>query len=122
MVNAFGVPDKEATNSAALVHRGVVIQLDNLISVEGVSVRSIAWGRVGFSGNIPGYGPTVVVDHGMGYHGVYAGFQELKVDEGSVVKPREAVGFFRPAKVRLPKIVFELWKDGVPVDPSPWFQ
>jgi len=121
IVNAFGVPDKKAANSAALVHRGIVIQLENNISADGVSVRAIAWGRVGFAGNIPGYGPTVVVDHGMGYHGVYAGFQDLKVKEGGVVKPREAVGFFRPARVR-PKIVFELWKDGVPIDPAPWFQ
>ena len=120
VVSKFGVPDKKATSSVALVHRGVVIKLHRTIAEEGVSVRSAAWGRVGFAGTIPGYGTTIVVDHGMGYHAVYAGFDELRVKEGDVVKPREAVGFFTPRNIQ-PKMVFELWKDGVPIDPVPWF-
>ncbi len=117
----FGQPDRSAHRSVALVHRGVVVRILRDVSKDGVSVRAVAWGRVDFAGDVPGYGPTVVVDHGAGFHGVYAGFEELRVKAGEVVKPRAALGFIRPTKVR-PRAVLELWKDGQPIDPAPWFQ
>jgi murein hydrolase activator len=117
----FGEPDRSARRSVALVHCGVVVRILREVSKDGVSMRAIAWGRVDFAGDVPGYGPTVVVDHGVGFHGVYAGFEELRVKAGEVVKPRAALGYFKRTKVR-PRAVLELWKDGVPVDPAPWFQ
>ena len=62
-----------------------------------------------------------VLDHGEGYYGVYAGFDVLKTKVGEVVAPRERVGFFRPS-LKNPRFVFELLKDGEPVNPEEWFR
>ncbi|MBR58629.1 MAG: hypothetical protein CMH54_11505 [Myxococcales bacterium] len=112
--------ESEKVGKTRLTHRGVVLRIAESIAREGRSVRSVYHGRVVFADTLPGYGKMVVIDHGDGHHGVYAGFDELRTKKNVVVAPRERIGFFRP-KRRAPSFVFELLEHGNPLDPARWF-
>jgi murein DD-endopeptidase MepM/ murein hydrolase activator NlpD len=121
IIVGFGQSEKDARKMVSFVQRGVILKVNRDISAEGVSVRSVYFGRVVFSGRLPGYGNTIVVDHGQGHHAVYAGFDILKVKEGEVVRPRQKLGFFQPVPSP-PRFVFELLHQGKPIDPTQWFR
>jgi len=112
--------ESERIGKTRLTQRGVVLRIAEDISEHGKSVRSVYHGRVVFADQLPGYGKMVVIDHGGGHHGVYAGFDTLRTKKDVVVAPRERIGFFRPAR-RRPSFVFELLKHGNPQDPALWF-
>ncbi|WP_198014758.1 murein hydrolase activator EnvC family protein [Hippea sp. KM1] len=74
-------------------------------------VRVIAYGKVGFSGDLPGYGGVVIVNHLNGYYTVYGGVESsLKV--GRIVKAHQCIG-------RLQKNIlhFEIRRHSVPLNP-----
>jgi len=121
IVVGFGEAEKDARKMVSFVQRGVILRVNRDISAEGVSVRSVYFGRVVFSGRLPGYGKTVVVDHGQSHHAVYAGFDVLKVKEGEIVRPRQKLGFFQPVPSP-PRFVFELLHRGKPINPTQWFR
>ena len=112
--------ESEKVGKTRLTHRGVVLRIAEDISDDGKSVRSVYHGRVVFADQLPGYGKMVVIDHGEGHHGVYAGFDTLRIKKDVVVAPRERIGFFRAVR-RRPSFVFELLKHGNPLDPALWF-
>ena len=88
-----------------------------------VKVRAVYWGRVAFAGWIRGYGRTVILDHGSGFHSVYAHLDELVVEEGDVMKIRESVATVdttRGGDAAL--LYFELRRDGETINPTYWFQ
>ncbi len=89
---------------------------------EGRGVKATARGLVVFSGVEVGYGRTVVVDHGSGYHSVYAHLREAKVRAGQRISRGEVLGESgSTGSLSGPRLYFELRKSGVPIDPAPWF-
>lgn len=101
------------------MHRGLDYRTQNL---PGVAVRAVFWGRVAFVGWLTGYGETVILDHGRGWHTVYAHLENVKAEVGEVVKARQRiadVGLSGSLKGRY--LYFEIRHNGQPVDPAPWF-
>lgn len=83
------------------------------------NVRSIAFGRVVWTGRMRGFGNTVVVDHASGWYSVYGGLTTLKVDENAVVRQGNVI-----AQVEAPPgdssvtMYFELRRGSVAIDPA----
>ncbi|MBI1327044.1 MAG: peptidoglycan DD-metalloendopeptidase family protein [Alphaproteobacteria bacterium] len=62
------------------------------IAVRRMRIPTMENGIVIFTGNIPGYGGTVIVDHGEGVRTLYAHFSAITVRRGQVVAEGDIVG------------------------------
>ena len=84
-------------------------------------VRAVSPGFVVFSGEVPGLGQVIVLDHGQDYHSVYGFLVERDVAEGVMVGEGDALG--RAGAVTSSgerEFYFEIRDRGVPVDPGDW--
>lgn len=82
-----------------------------------VPVHSVWSGRVVFADWFSGYGNLLIVDHGDGYHTLYARLGSLSKRRGDLVEKGETIGVTDDATGRL---YFEIRSQGTPVDPQPW--
>ena len=101
-------------------HRGIDLRPRNPVSA---AVRAVFWGRVAFVGWQTGYGNTIIIDHGKGWHSVYAHVAKTRVAVGDVVASRARladVGASASLKGRY--LYFEIREGGVPQDPMEWFR
>lgn len=90
----------------------------DLAAVEGQTVRVAAAGEVLFAGERGGYGLHVEVGHADGFVSRYAHLSELLVRAGQPVAEGGLVGLAgRTGRATGPHLHFELWRDGMPVDP-----
>ncbi len=115
---AFG-PRKHPRFGTETFHRGVDIRP---LAIGPAAVRAVFWGRVAFVGWLTGFGTTVIVDHGRGWHTVYAHVEDVEVAVGDVVRSRQSlaqVGASGSRKGRY--LYFEIRENGVPVDPNEFF-
>jgi septal ring factor EnvC (AmiA/AmiB activator) len=87
-------------------------------------------GWVVYAGNFRNYGQLLILNAGGGYHVLLAGMERISVDLGQFVVTGEPVavmgGGAQSAAVRAggisqPILYVEFRKDGVPVDPGPWW-
>ena len=68
------------------------------------------------------YGWTVAVDHGLGLVSVYSRLGHALVQKGAVVQKGQAIGVAgRSGFARNQHVHFEIRVQGVPVDPTEWF-
>jgi murein hydrolase activator len=114
----FG-PRKHPKFGTTTFHRGIDLRANR---VEHNDVRAVFWGRVAFVGWLLGYGDTIVLDHSRGWHTVYAHVEQISVEVGDVVSSRQKlakVGASGSLKGRY--LYFEIRENGVPVDPSEFF-
>jgi septal ring factor EnvC (AmiA/AmiB activator) len=89
----------------------------------GAKVLSVGVGKVAFSGWLKGYGNLVIVDHGAGYHSLYAHLAHSLVEAGNEVEEGEeiaAVGDTGSLKGAF--LYFEIRKQGQAIDPAPWLE
>lgn len=115
-VHRFG-PRKQEGSMSFVRHSGLTYEVE-----EGTEVRGVANGEVVFADRLAGYGRLVIVDHGGGYHSLYAHLREVRVSEGERIGAREVVGTSgQSGSLEGPKLYFELRQQGVPVDPVEWF-
>lgn len=114
----YGFGSRRRNDSEVAVrHTGVTYFVD-----VGAEVRSVASGRVVVAERIPGFGNTVVVEHGKKYHSVYAHLDEFDVELYDEVEGRASVGTSGDSgSLEGPKLYFELRRNAVPVDPQQWF-
>lgn len=100
------------------MHRG----LDYRAPGQNLPVRVVFWGRVAFVGWLTGYGDTVIVDHGRGWHTVYAHLENVRVAVGDVVAARTRIADVgQSGSIKGRYLYFEVRHNGQPVDPSDWF-
>jgi murein hydrolase activator len=87
-------------------------------------------GWVSFAGSYRSYGQVLIINAGGGYHIVMTGLDRLNVDTGQFVLAGEPVATMGASPVGalasdtgtgLPVVYIEFRKDGVPIDPSPWW-
>lgn len=84
----------------------------------GMSVVSIAGGTVIFVGEDAEFGQHVIVEHDDGSRSVYAHLSWFYVSEGARVEQSQAIGGLGCTGASTgTHLHFELWRDGVPVDP-----
>jgi len=80
------------------------------------AIRSIAPGRVSFSGAISGYGPSVIISHGSDYQSVYGNVKSLVTVEEAVQASQiigEAAG---------PDYHFEIRRGDTALNPLEWLR
>jgi septal ring factor EnvC (AmiA/AmiB activator) len=82
---------------------------------------AVAPGIVRFASVIEGMGGTVVLDHGDGYHTVYARLLRIYVEPFDPIAAGAPIGEAGAAVFEeLPEAYFEVRVDGIPVDPALW--
>jgi septal ring factor EnvC (AmiA/AmiB activator) len=109
---------KKQENSVTYVrHTGLTYRVE-----KGTDVRVVADGLVVLAKRFEGYGNLVIVDHGDGYHSLYAHLDDMEVEVGGEVERGATVGKTGETdSLDGPKLYFELRDDDEPIDPSPWF-
>lgn len=100
-------------------HRGV----DYRVTRPGKQiVRAVFWGRAAFVGWLTGYGQTLILDHGRGWHTVYAHLDDVLVKEGEIVPSRARIGHVgSTGSLKGRYLYFEIRFNGEPQDPEAWF-
>jgi murein DD-endopeptidase MepM/ murein hydrolase activator NlpD len=90
---------------------------------EGLQIASPAPGEVVFAGPLIVRGNATVIDHGWG---VYSGFwhqSEINVQVGEMVEQGQIIGLVGgTGRVTGAHLHWELWVNGVQVDPLDWLQ
>ena len=85
----------------------------------GSPVWAVAAGKIAFSGDVPGVGRAVILDHGGHFYTISGGLGELRRKSGDFVAAGESVGITdgsgRP-------IYFEIRDRNIPVNPLPWLK
>jgi septal ring factor EnvC (AmiA/AmiB activator) len=96
----------------------------------GAQVTAPADGWVVYAGPFRSYGQLLILNVGGGYHLLLAGMDRISVDLGQFVLTGEPVAVMGSgsqtagllaAGSSQPVLYIELRKDGVPVDPGPWW-
>lgn len=87
----------------------------------GAPAKALAPGTVAWTGWMNGYGNLVILDHGDGYHTLYAHLAEVLRPVGARVFPGEVVGTVGDTgSLKGAYLYFEVRRRGLAVDPMPW--
>ena len=116
----FGVPD-----GVGGMEKGV-----SIATRTGAQVTAPADGWVVYAGPFRSYGQLLILNAGNGYHILLAGMERISVDLGQFVLTGEPVAVMGNGShiaailatgSSQPVLYIEFRKDGVPVDPGPWW-
>jgi murein hydrolase activator len=87
------------------------------------SATAVSGGRVVFAEWFKGYGKMVIINHGDGYHTLYASLSEIFTKVGDIIKRKQAIGRVGSSGIMTsPGLYFELRYKGKPLDPLQWLQ
>lgn len=101
-----------------LMHKGLFYG-----SERNTPVHAVFHGRVAVAAQIPGFGKTVILDHGDNYYSVYAFCSKLKVKEGAEVRESELLAHSGEGSPLFgPGLYFEIRHFTDAVDPRPWIK
>ena len=96
---------------------------EDLAASQGTPFRAAHNGRVLWSGWKKAYGNTIIIDDGNGTVSLYGHASKLGVRAGQPVKRGEYIGNVGSTGYSTgPHLHFEVRKNGVPVDPSPYLK
>jgi len=85
--------------------------------------KSVSAGRVEYANWFKGYGQLVIVNHGGGYHSLYANLSEIFLKEGDIIGYGVDIGKVGDSSVLdKPSLYFEIRYKGKPLDPQQWLQ
>lgn len=87
-------------------------------------VRAPHPGLVVFLGEVPGFGLTIVLDHGHGYHTVYSNLYQTHVVKADTIGREQTIGTIKAIPsdgADLPYLYFELRQNRIAIDPKGWF-
>lgn len=86
-----------------------------IVATADGTVRQAGWAQ--------NYGQTVLIDHGFGFSTLYGHLADIRVKKGDAVKRGQVIANMgttgRSTGVHLH---YEVWKDGVPTNPRPYFK
>jgi len=87
----------------------------------GEPVRAVCVGEVVFANWFKGYGNMIIIDHGGGFHTVYANIEEFFKKVGDGAQTGEVVATVGDTgSITGAKLHFEIRRDSKPVDPLKW--
>ena len=96
-----------------LPHHGI-----DLVAAQETPLRAAGKGRVVVAGEDDFLGNFVEIQHGFGYVTVYGHCSRLAVRVGDRVDRGQVIGYLgATGEASAPHLHFEIWKDGVAVDP-----
>lgn len=86
-----------------------------------LNILAPAAGVVVFAGPLTVRGNATIIDHGWGIYTGYWHQQEILVHEGDKVEPGQIIGYIGgTGRVTGPHLHFEVWANGVQVNPQEW--
>ena len=95
--------------------------LDYGVCAPSLNIYAAEEGKVVFAGPLTVRGTAVFIDHGQGIFSGYFHLSELKVSVGEIVEKGKLIGFIgATGRVTGPHLHFEIWVNGVQVDPYQW--
>ncbi len=99
-------------------HNGIHIKTS-----EDAIVRAVYGGKVVFADWFRGYGKVVIVNHGEGYHTVYANLSEIFLNKGDIIKEGDQIGKVgESGTINAPDLYFEVRYKGRPINPLRWLR
>ncbi|KHD88121.1 MAG: peptidase M24 [Bdellovibrio sp. ArHS] len=99
-------------------HKGIFIS-----AAKGSPIKSVFEGRISYVGELPGFGKTVIVDHGDHYYTVYAHAEEVKVNLGDEITQSQVLAQVgEAAREGNPGLYFEIRHFSEPYDPQQWMK
>ena len=119
-IREFGAPDGVGGTEKGL----------SIAARPGRQITAPCDGWVVYAGPFRNYGQLLILNAGGGYHVLLAGMERISVDLGQFVvtgEPVAAMGGGAQAAAAIaggssqPVLYVEFRKDGVPVDPGPWW-
>ncbi|HEV8464078.1 MAG TPA: peptidoglycan DD-metalloendopeptidase family protein [Pseudolabrys sp.] len=124
-VNGVKLKDFGAPDSSGGAEKGL-----SIATRAGAQVTAPADGWVVYAGPFRSYGQLLILNVGGGYHVLLAGMERISVDLGQFVLTGEPVAVMGNSShiaavlatgSSQPVLYVEFRKDGVPVDPGPWW-
>jgi septal ring factor EnvC (AmiA/AmiB activator) len=124
-VNGVKMKDFGAPDSSGGAEKGL-----SIATRAGAQVTAPADGWVVYAGPFRSYGQLLILNVGGGYHVLLAGMERISVDLGQFVLTGEPVAVMGNGShiaavlatgSSQPVLYVEFRKDGVPVDPGPWW-
>jgi murein hydrolase activator len=124
-VNGVKLRGYGAADGVGGVEKGI-----SIATRAGAQVTAPADGWVVYAGPFRSYGQLLILNAGSGYHILLAGMDRISVDLGQFVLTGEPVAIMGngshiaailAAGSSQPVLYVEFRKDGVPVDPGPWW-
>jgi septal ring factor EnvC (AmiA/AmiB activator) len=124
-VNGVKLKEYGAPDGIGGVEKGV-----SIATRAGAQVTAPADGWVVYAGPFRSYGQLLILNAGNGYHILLAGMERISVDLGQFVLTGEPVAMMGSSThiaaiiatgSSQPVLYIEIRKDGVPVDPGPWW-
>jgi len=89
------------------------------IATDGeVAIKALWKGKVAFASPFKGYGNLVIIDHGDGYHTLYAHAARISTKVGARVDQGDVVAYSGDPGAS--GVYFEIRRQGKPVDPEAW--
>jgi septal ring factor EnvC (AmiA/AmiB activator) len=118
-IKEFGAPDGRGGSEKGL----------SIAARQGGQITTPCDGWVVYAGVFRNYGQLLILNAGGGYHVLLAGMERISVDLGQFVvtgEPVAVMGDGAQSAAALgassqPVLYVEFRKDGVPVDPGPWW-
>jgi septal ring factor EnvC (AmiA/AmiB activator) len=109
---------KDPTFNTPVFRNGIYIA-----AKPGDRAKAVHAGRVEFADWFKGYGQLVIVNHGSGYHSLYANLSEIFLQEGDIIEDRIDIGKVGDSSViDRPSLYFEIRYKGKPLDPEQWLK
>jgi septal ring factor EnvC (AmiA/AmiB activator) len=87
-------------------------------TARSASVQAVATGRVAYVGPAPGFDLVVILDHGQGFHSLYANLAAVTPRLGDRVELGQPLGSVNESQ----RLYFELCQYGQPIDPASWIR
>ena len=124
-VNGVKLKEYGAPDGIGGVEKGV-----SIATRAGAQVTAPADGWVVYAGPFRSYGQLLILNAGNGYHILLAGMDRISVDLGQFVLTGEPVAVMGNGShiaailatgSSQPVLYIEFRKDGIPVDPGPWW-
>jgi len=107
---------KDPKFNTPVFRRGIYIR-----AAEGEVSRAVYGGKVVYADWFKGYGKVIIINHGSGYHSVYANLSEIFFSSGQTVRKREAIGRVGVSgTIDAPALYFEFRYKGKPLNPLQW--
>lgn len=117
LIQGFGIIS-DPKYKTQLSHKGW-----QLSSLEGSKVYAVFEGEIAHSGWLPGYGNTVIIDHGDHYYTVYGHTKNLSVKRGDQVKKGDLIAqASSPSKKIGSGVYFEIRHFSEPENPRNWIK
>lgn len=89
----------------------------------GEKVRAVFRGQVAFAGELPGYGLSVILDHGDHYYTVYAHLVSLAIKAGAQIQGAGILGEAGAPSLWFGQgLYFEVRHFSDAIDPEPWIK